>query len=377
MMKHWKWWVAVLVLGVIGALAVRTVSARKAAQTQAAAVKPEAVVELLASDTSTAQVRELSAGLPVSGALKAASSAMVKARVGGELMGLTLREGDSVKAGQIIARVDSAEYTARLTQSQRSADAAKAQISIAQRTYDNNKALVNQGFISGTALDVSLASLEGAKSSHAAALAAADIARKSLDDTVLKSPIAGVVSQRMAQNGERLGIDARIVEIIDLSRLELEAPLAAADSVNVMVGQIASLSFEGQASSVQATLVRINPSTVAGSRSVLAYFSVAAAPGLRQGLFAQGTLGTTKVQTLSVPLAALRTDKPVPYVQVVQGNAIVHQSVQQGAQNVRGDNQGVTMVAVQNLAPGTIVTLASAGPLREGTKVKIAGATAP
>ncbi len=373
MKKYWKWLLALIVIAVVAAALLRTANARKAEQAKVAAAKPETIVELLASDVSTAQVRELSEGLPVSGALKAARSAIVKARVSGELQGLTLREGDTVKAGQIIARVDAAEYQARVTQAQRSADAAKSQIAIAQRTYDNNKALVNQGFISGTALDTSVASLESAKSNHASALATVDIARKSLDDTVLKAPISGLVSQRLAQPGERVGIDARIVEIIDISRLELEAPLAAADSVDVRVGQAATLRFEGREGSVQAVVGRINPSAVAGSRSVLVYLSVAATPGLRQGLFAQGTLATAKVQTLSVPLAAVRTDKPSPYVQVVRGDTVVHQTVELGA---RGEAQGLTMVAVGNIAAGAVVTLGSAGPLREGTKVKLATSTA-
>jgi RND family efflux transporter MFP subunit len=373
MKKHWKWLLALIVVAVVAAALLRTANARKAEQAKAAAAKPETIVELLASDVSTAQVRELSEGLPVSGALKAANSAIVKARVGGELQGLNVREGDTVKAGQVIARIDAVEYQARVTQAQRSADAAKSQIAIAQRTYDNNKALVNQGFISGTALDTSVASLESAKSSHASALAAVDIARKSLDDTVLKAPISGVVSQRLAQPGERVGIDARIVEIIDISRLELEAPLAAADSVDVRVGQAATLRFEGREGSVQAVVSRINPSAVAGSRSVLVYLSVAATPGLRQGLFAQGTLATAKVQTLSVPLAAVRTDKPSPYVQVVRDDTVSHQTVELGA---RGEAQGLTMVAVGNIAVGAVVTLGSAGPLREGTKVKLGAAIA-
>jgi hypothetical protein len=98
------------------------------------------------------------------------------------------------------------------------------------------------------------------------------------------------------------------------------------------------------------------------------YLSVASTAGLRQGLFAQGTLGTAKVQTLSVPLSAVRNDKPSPYVQVLQNDAISHQSVELGS---RGDALGTTMVAVKNISAGTKVTLASAGFIRDGTKVKI------
>jgi RND family efflux transporter MFP subunit len=368
MKKYLTWFLVLIALLAIGAAGMRALAARKAQQALAAAPKPEAVLELSSGDIASAQIIELSQGLPISGSLKAANSAVVKARVSGELQGLTVREGDSVKAGQVLARVDAAEYQARVTQAQRSADAAKAQIDIAQRTYDNNKALVNQGFISPTALETSAASLEAAKSTHASALAGVEVARKSLDDTVLKAPISGVVSQRLAQPGERVGIDARVLEIVDISRLELEALLGSADSVDVRVGQQAQLRLEGRAESVAATVTRINPSAVAGSRSVLVYLTVANTPGLRQGLFAQGSLGTAQVRALSVPQSAVRTDKPTPYVQVVQGGAIVHQSVEVGAQ---GEAQGTTMVAVKNLAANTQITLGSAGFIREGTKVKI------
>jgi membrane fusion protein, multidrug efflux system len=368
MKKYWKWLLVVLLLVAVGTAAMRVVAARKAEQAKANAPKPEAIIELASTDIATAQVLELSEGLPISGSLKAANSAVVKARVSGELQGLTVREGDAVKAGQIIARVDASEYQARVRQAQQSADAAKAQVDIAQRAFDNNKALVNQGFISATALETTAASLAGAKSTHASALAGVDVARKSLEDTVLKAPISGIISQRAAQPGERVGIEARVVEIIDISRLELEANLGAAESVDVRIGQQAKLQFEGRSESVPATVTRINPSAVAGSRSVLVYLSVASTAGLRQGLFAQGTLGTAKVQTLSVPLSAVRNDKPSPYVQVLQNDAISHQSVELGS---RGDALGTTMVAVKNISAGTKVTLASAGFIRDGTKVKI------
>ena len=372
-MKKWmKWAVAALVvLAVLGAV-LRALSARRAQQqavaASAAAPKAQSLVELANSDLVRVSLRELAQGLPISGSLKAVNSAFVKARAAGELQGLTLREGDAVKAGQIIARVDPVEYTARLQQAQRSADAAKAQIEIAQRQYDNNKALVDQGFISKTALDTSSATLDGARASYASAQAAVDITKKAMDDTVLRAPIGGWVSQRLAQPGERVGIDAKVVEIVDLSRMELEASLSAADAASVRVGQTAQLQMEGIAEPVAATVARINPATTAGSRSVLVYLSVVARPGLRQGLFAQGSLGTARAQVLAIPLSSVRTNKPSSYVQVVENNAVVHKTVELG---VRGVADGQMMVAIKGLGEGTSVLDASVGLIREGSSVKM------
>jgi RND family efflux transporter MFP subunit len=320
-----------------------------------------------------ADTRELAQGLPISGSLKAVNSAVVKAKAAGELQGLTVREGDAVKAGQVIARVDATEYQARVAQAQQQADSAKSQVDIAQRQYDNNKALVDQGFISKTALDTSLNNLSAAQATHKAALAAVDVARKTLDDTVLRAPISGVVSQRLAQPGERVAIDGKVVEIVDLSRLELEATLSAAESIDVRVGQEALLRIEGSTRAVAAKVVRINPSAQAGSRSVLAYLAIADAAGLRQGLFAQGTLATGKTSALAVPLSTVRTDKPSPYVQVVENEKVAHKPVEMGA---RGESGNEIFVAVKGVAPGAVVIRGNVGPLREGAAVKFTG-TAP
>ena len=374
-MSRWlKTALVLLTLIAVVALGWRGYAARQATrQAQSAPVK-DPVIELSAIDLATAHVVELTSGLPISGALKAVNSAIVKARVPGELQGLTVREGDRVEAGQVIARVESTEYADRVRQAQQQADAAKAQVEIAQRQVDNNAALVRQGFISKTAADNSLASLNTAQANHRAAQAGIDVLRKSLADTVLRAPVSGQVSQRLAQPGERVAPEARIVEIVDLSRLELEASISPADSVAVRVGQQALLRIEGVAQPVAATVARINPSAQAGSRSVLIYLTVAAQPGLRQGLFAQGQLATETQRALAVPLNAVRTDKPLPYVQVVEGDRIAHRTVQTG---VRGQVDGELWVAVQGVADGVRVLRGAAGVVREGTQVKLAAPVAP
>ncbi|MDP2819938.1 MAG: efflux RND transporter periplasmic adaptor subunit [Polaromonas sp.] len=381
-MKRWiKWTIIGLILLLLAAAVVSALSARRAQQqalAAAGAAKTQTVVELAASDVLQAKTRELSQGLALSGPLKAINSAFVKARVAGELQGLTVREGDFVKAGRVVARVDASEYQARVMQAQQQADSAKAQIDIVQRQFDNNQALVNQGFISKTALDASQANLNAGKANHNAALAAVAVAKKSLDDTVLRAPLSGQVAQRLAQPGERVGIDTKVLEIVDLSRLELEASLSAADALAVRPGQTATLRIEGSAQTVTATVARINPSAQAGSRSVLVYLSIdntAASAGLRQGLFAQGTLGMARAALLAVPVSAVRTDKPAPYVQVVENNQIAHKPVELG---VRGKDaaDGEPMVAVQGLAENDVVIKSAVGSLREGTAVKFTQAPA-
>lgn len=373
-MKRWiKWAVALLAVALIAGGVLRTLSARKARQQAlvAATTAKDPGVELAATDVVKAETHALAQGLAVSGSLKAVHSATVKARVAGELQGLSVREGDFVKTGQVIARIEASEFQSRVQQARQQAESAKAQVDVTRRQFDNNKALVNQGFISKTALDTSLANLNSAQATYRAAQAATAIATKSLDDTVLKSPIDGQVAQRLAQPGERVGIDAKIVEVVDLRQLELEASLGAQESMDVRVGQSAELQIEGSPQTVKARVARINPSAQAGSRSVLVYLGLDNPAGsalpLRQGLFAQGTLGTAQAALLAVPVSSVRTDKPAPYVQAIENGKVVHRTVTLGARGTAGSE---ALVAVTGLAEGTLVLRGQVGALLEGTLVR-------
>lgn len=329
------------------------------------------VFEIPASDTLTATEQRLVQNLPISGNLKAVNTVVIKSRVAGEVTQLSLREGDYVKAGQVVARIDPTEYQRKLRQAEQQADAAKAQVDIAKRQYDNNKSLVDKGFISVTALETSFSNLSGAEATYKAALSGADVARKVLDDAVLTSPISGQVSARLAQPGERVSIDMRLLEIIDLNSLELEATLSPADSIDVRIGQQATLQLEGREQAVTAKVQRINPNVQAGSRSVLVYLRLDNTHGLRQGLYGQGQLALGQHLVLAIPLDAVRTDKPQPYVQVIENNLIKHYGVKTG---LRGQLPGQTdtnpWVEVSGLPANSVVLRGTAGALREGLAVK-------
>lgn len=346
------------------------VVANPAAPTAAtsAAAKPLPVVALAASDVVSVQSIALVQMLPISGPVKAVHSAFVKARVAGELQDLLVREGDYVKAGQVIARVDSTEYQARLRQAQQQAQSTKAQVDIAQRTYDDNRSLVEKGFISKAALDNSASNLAALTASYQAAQSGVDVLQKSLEDAVMRAPLSGQVSQRLVQNGERVAIDAKVVEIVDLAQLEMEASLSAEDAARVRLGQVAQVGIDGSTDSVTAKVVRVNPNATAGSRAVVVYLALAPHAQLRQGLFLQGRLSTGSRTGPALPLSAVRTDKPVTYVQQVVDGKVEHQPVVTG---FIGDYQGQTMVEVIGLPAGTRALLGSVGSLLAGTPVTV------
>lgn len=382
-MKRALGWIGGLVaVGLIVAGGMRFIGGKPgaapgpAARPTAATGAATQAIELAPTDVASARQAELVQSLAVSGGLKAVNSAIVKAKVAAELKELAVREGDRVAAGQLIGRLDATEFEWRLRQAEDQAQSAAAQLAIAERTLANNRALVDQGFISKNALDTSALSEAGARASLQAARAAAEIARKSVRDTEIRAPIGGLVAQRLAQPGERVAIDGRIVEIVDLARLELEAAVTPEDVTALRVGQAARIAVDGLPEALTARVARINPSAQSGTRAVMAYLAVDPHPALRQGLFARGTIDLERRSALVVPASAVRFDQARPYVLALDNGVAVEKPVTLGARgNVALDGQPEAAVEIRDgLAAGAVVLRGSVGSLRGGTKLVLAGA---
>jgi len=363
-----KWLLPLLAVTILAVLVVRTIAARRA-DAPPAAPKAALALELAPSDIVAARTVALARTLEVSGGLKAVNSTIVKAKVPAEVKTLTVREGDSVKAGQLLGQLDSTEVEWRLRQAEQNASSARAQLDIARRALENNRALVAQGFISPTGLETSVSNEAAALATHEAALAAVELARKARGDTALIAPISGMVAQRLVQPGERVAVDTRLLEIVDLSRLELEASVAPEDVVTLAVGQTALLRIDGIPQPLSARVARINPSAQAGSRSITVYLAIDPDPALRQGLFARGRIETARQTVLAVPLSAVRSDLSQPYVLQVEGGKAVLKTVRLGQ---RGEVDGQPWVAISGgVAEGAILLTGSAGAVRDGTAVRL------
>ena len=136
------------------------------------------------------------------------------------------------------------------------------------------------------------------------------------------------------------------------------------------------LSVDGLAEPAAATVVRINPSTQSGTRAVLVYLALKPQPGLRQGLFARGTIELARKSTLAVPVAAVRIDQAQPYVLAVQNGKIALRSVGLGLRGeamIDGRTDSVIELA-SGAQAGDTVLRGTAGAVRDGSVVKLAGA---
>jgi len=216
-LSSWKKWLLVCVaLLVLGGSIARAIIARKAQQTALAQSTESAQARAIAlgpRDLHIVGLRALQGASPISGSLVAQRSAIVKAKVAAELQVLHVREGDTVRQGQSLGQLDTQEVGLRRQQAQQQAASAQAIWHNAEQTLRNNQALVQQGFISRQALDTSLSNAASTRANYEAAQAAAQLVDKALQDTRILAPLSGQIAQRFAPPGQRLHVDARIVEI--------------------------------------------------------------------------------------------------------------------------------------------------------------------
>ncbi len=382
MMRRLKlgWVVGMVAVLLVAGFVARTLYARSQQRAEAAApAKPPQAMDLRASDVVVARVQPFNRTLPISGSLKAVDSAVVRAKVAAEVKTLSVREGDTVTAGQTIGQLDTLEVDLRVQQADQNAASARAQLDIAQRALNNNRALVAQGFISATGLETSISNEAAARATFEAAMAAVNLARKARTDARLVSPISGLVSQRLVQPGERVAVDAKLVEIVDLSRIELEAAVAPEEIGRVAIGQAARLASEGLDGPVTARVMRVNPSTQAGTRAVLVYLRLDARPGLRQGLFLTGSIDLSTRSALTVPLSAVRVDQAQPYVLAVVSDRVEQRKVtlgQRGELPIDGSVESVVELT-SGVTDGALLLRGSAGALRDGTRVRLLAAPVP
>ena len=362
----------VLVLLAAGAALLGLAGVRsKAAGTKAAAAEaPQTALEFLPADLHTLKPAQLVRTLPLTGTLAALNEATVKAKVAGELIEVAVREGERVKLGQTLARIDQTEVLARVAARQADVEAARALLVWAEKNRNTQKALLDKSFISQNAFDnvqsnqdVAIAKLRAAEADLAAA-------KKSLVDTVLVAPMNGVVAQRHAQPGERVPLDAKLVTIVDLARLELAAAVPAASIGRVKVGQ--SVTFRVDAFGERefaGRIERINPATSAGSRTITVYAVIDNPQNvLSSGLFAQGGVILERIDdALIVPASALREEAGQSFVYAIEGATLRRKAVKVG----EGDGAG-NLPVLEGLRAGAVIVRHNLGLLREGAPARIA-----
>jgi multidrug efflux system membrane fusion protein len=338
---------------------------RAVAEAPAAAERP---LEFAPSEIGTVRPMHLREVVRFTGSLAPLDQTTVKSRVAGQIAEVTVREGDPVREGQVVARLDIADLAARLDERKSMLRAAEADAELAAKTRANKLQLFERGIVAKTQLDQADADYHYKQSVLAANQAQVVVAQKALNDAVIKAPMDGIVAERIANPGETVPVDGRILTIVDTSRMEVAAMVPAVDVARLRLGQPASIRVDGFGGRTFAgTISRIAPMTQSGSRSVPVYVAITdREPALRGGMFAQGEIVVAeKAAAIALPPAAIRKDAEGDYVLVVVGARLERQPVRVVGEWARGD-----LIEVEGLAEGARVVLVPHPGLKPGLAVQ-------
>ena len=336
--------------------------------------KADPVLVLAAVDVAIAGPATLTQSFAVAGTVDAARQAVVRSRHAGTATGVTKRAGDSVKAGERLARVDSDELRLRLGERESSVRQAQAALTVAESAQAQQRSLADRGFISKAALDSSESNFVSARSAFEAAKSQLDMAKSAMAETVLTAPISGVISKRGIEPGERITGEMSVFTILDPTSLEVVVPVAAERVAELKMGQKAKFQLDSSGATIVGALSRIIPTTSSAARTVETRFSLPAASGVPTGAFLSGQLALAQsTAPIAIPRVAVKTDLNGNYIWIVRDNK---------AQKVRvtlavGADQSNPIVPVTDgVAVGaTVLTLRGVEP-NEGQSVLMPGAAA-
>lgn len=347
--------------------------ARPATPQPAAAPKP---LDFSPGEVIRLEPTALQRVVPITGTLTATTQTVVKSRVSGDIRDITVREGMSVRAGELVATIDPTEFNLRVSEREAALRSASAQLEQARRTLANNQALLEKNFISQNAFDNARWSVDIASAARDSAQSLLDQARKSLDDTRIHAPLSGLIAQRFVQPGEKVSPDNRILSIVDLSKLEVEAHVPAGEAGSLRNGQRVVMRIEGITDPFEGRVLRINPATQAGTRAIAVYVGLDRSDDrLRAGLFAQGSLVLeTREGVIAVPPAAVRDAAGRRFVYLIERDAIVEREVKLGllddGARAPGGGQGLIEVS-SGLSRGEAVIAINVGLLKPGAAARI------
>lgn len=355
---------AVLVLGSL--VAWRATSAKKEEKKSDA----DKVFELSASDVATLAPQNLGLVIPISGSVRPVLQAMVKSKVSGEVSRVYVREGERVTVGQVLASIDTSDLKARHDTQLAMVAESRAKLDLAKKNELNNRALLAKNFISQTAFDSVASGLEVSESNYKSMTAQAAITQRALADAEVRAPFTGIVAKRAVNVGEKITADAPVMHIVDLSRMELEAPVPVSDIPSVKVGQEIVFKVDGfNEREFKGKIERVNPTVETGSRSISIFVALPNSDGaLKGGMFANGTLAaTSRAAVNAVPLAALIAEGGQSFVYTLKDGKVERKPITPGNRSVE-----LGLVEVRDGLPeGSQVITVKADGLKHGARVVV------
>lgn len=364
------WVLGIAAVGVTVTLGARHERAASAPAVQATAPSPQ-TTELASPEVLRVAPRDLTRTVRFSGSTLPATRQRIDAEVAGRLREVRVDVGDHVEQGALLALVDTDQLQSTLGAREATLEAREAQRRLAQTTLDRARRLGTAGISSEASLLSAEADLLNLDAQVRALQADVADAQRALEDSHIVAPFDGAILSRSVEPGQSVAVGAAMFEMVDPDTMEIDALVPASRIAEVRIGQSARIRIEGlSGDELQATVARIAPGTVEGTRAVRVFLSLGeGTPALRGGMFATGEIELERFpDVIALPAGALRRDGEGAFVLKAESGRVLRQDVTEGARfpevdlvEIRsGVREGDVVVTapLPDLQPDTAVTIA-------------------
>ena len=365
----------ILVLAIGAALAACGKDAKEPAKAGASADAKAAPAQLLIApeDLLTVQTNALASGPVVTGSVQPERKADLRAEVSAVVLQVLKENGDIVKRGDVLVKLDETAIRDQMTSAEEAARASGQALDQAERQLARMKTLRASGMTSAQAMDDAEVRRNNAASDLAAARTRSAQARQQLARTVVRAPFDGVVSERKVSAGDTASIGKELLKIIDPASMRFEGRVSADRISAVKVGQPVSFRINGYAGQeFRGVVKRVDPSANEVTRQVEVLVSFAPnSPQPRvSGLYGEGRIEAETTAALMLPEGALVKAGDKAYTWRVKGNALNKAELLVGVRDARTGAYEVR----GGLAAGDVIMRSPNSSFKDGQKVQMAPA---
>ena len=313
----------------------------------------------------------LQSGPTISGAIAPEREASVRAQVGGSVLQTLVEQGQSVRAGQTLARIEAGGLQDVFLSARAGVTSANSSADIARRELERSQKLLAAGAIAERDMEQARRASIAANAALADARARLATAQKQVGNTVVTSPISGVVSERAVSAGDVVQTGGALFTVVDPSSMRLEGSVPAEQLSQVKIGAPVSFTVNGYPGRTFAGRVtRVNPTADPATRQVRILISIPNAEGrLVGGLFATGRVASETRNGMVAPANAVDARSSTPSVFRVKAGKVERVTVQLGLRDegterieiISGVALGDTLLigAAQGITPGTLVRVST------------------
>lgn len=263
------------------------------------------------------------------GTVVAKTKAVLSAQIPARVVEVAARQGDLVKKGAVLVRLDAAEPEARLRQAEAAWLGATARRKQAESDYQRMKTLIAEGVISQQQFEAAEAAYQSAQAEEEAARRQREATKVVLDFTTVTAPFDGRVTRREIDPGEfaTAGRPLLALDATDLFRLETALPLA--EEGRLQLGQVHPVEITGLPV-MRGTIDEIVPAADPETRTVLVKVLLPRGTAIRSGLFGRLLLSGAATKGVFIPKRAVREIGQLETVRVLESGRVVTRHVQTG-----------------------------------------------